>query len=152
MQRICMFAVMIVLPLLLTGCSGNLATHPVAGIVEFEDGTRPEFGDIEFYSPVYKINARGKIQKDGTFTLSTYSENDGAVEGYHEVMIMQQVGNYLIGRSGKRIRHDHGSLIDMKYFDYQTSNLSCEIQQGENEVRLVLKKMKRQTEEGMPIH
>ncbi|MEL7496014.1 MAG: hypothetical protein AAFN77_00285 [Planctomycetota bacterium] len=138
----------------LTACSGNMPTYEVAGVVEFEDGTRPEFGNIEFYSAQFKINARGKIQEDGTFTLSTYSENDGAVVGFHEVVIMQQVGNYLLAKSGgNRIRHDHGSLIDSSYFDYQTSSLSCEIKSDvKNEVRLVVKKLPRQTEDGMPLH
>ena len=134
---------------LLSGCSDNLPTHKVIGSVEFEDGTKPMFGNIEFYSPQYKINARGKIERDGSFTVSTYSEGDGAVVGYHDIVIMQQVGNYLIAKTGSKIKHDHGSLIDLSHFDYQTSGLDCEIKPGSNEVRLVVKKLPRQTPEGL---
>jgi len=138
---------------LMTGCGeGNLATYPVNGFVEFEDGTKPMFGDVEFYSAEHKINARGKIARDGTFDVSTYSDGDGAVLGIHQVVIMQQVGNYLIAKSGSKIKHDHGSLIDTSHFDYRTSGLSCEVKPGENEIRFVLKKMPRQTPEGMPPH
>ena len=142
----------VTLALLLIGCNGNLRTYDVQGVVEFEDGTRPMFGNIEFYSPEFKINARGEITRDGTFTLSTYSENDGAVAGYHEIVVMQQVGNYLIAKSGNKIKHDHGSLIDSKYFDYKTSPLTCEITEGNNEITLIVKKRPRQTDEGMPVH
>ena len=84
------------LAVVLAGCNGNPATHQVNGLVEFEDGTYPKFGDVEFYSPQFKVNARGKIERDGSFTVSTYSDGDGAVAGYHQVVIMQQAGSYLL--------------------------------------------------------
>jgi hypothetical protein len=145
-------ALLILAPaLVLTGCgNGNLPTYPIVGSVEFEDGTIPKFGNIEFYSPEFKINARGSIARDGSFTVSTYSDDDGAVAGKHQVVIMQQVGSYLLAKSDSKIKHDHGSLIHPSHFDYRTSGLSCEITPGENAIRFVLKKMPRQTEDGMP--
>jgi len=134
----------------LIGCGdGNLETHEVSGTVEFADGTKAKFGDVEFYSPQHKINARGKIKRDGTFTVSTFKEGDGAVAGHHEIVIMQQVGSYLLAKLDSKIHHDHGSLIDKKHFDYRTSQLSCEIDAGTNEVHLVVKKLPRQTPDGM---
>ena len=141
--------------LFLAGCAeGNLATYEVAGTVKFQDGTHPKFGDIEFYCPSAQVNARGKIARDGTFTVSTFEPSDGAVEGHHDIIIMQQVGHYLLADSKSTIRHDHGSLIDASYFDYRTSNLSCEIAPGVNEVALVVRKRPRQTKEGtaLPSH
>jgi hypothetical protein len=137
--------------LLMAGCGeGNLPTHEVVGTVEFSDGAKAKFGDIEFYSAEFKINARGKVNRDGTFTVSTFEKGDGAVAGHHEIVIMQQVGNYLLAKRDSKIKHDHGSLIDKKYFDYRTSGLSCEVSEGKNEFRLVVEKMPRQTSDGLP--
>lgn len=133
----------------LVGCNSNLPTYEVAGTVVFEDGTKPKFGDIEFYSPQFEVNAHGKINRDGTFTVTTFQDGDGAVIGYHEIVIMQQVGNYLLAKTDSRIKHDHGSLIDKSHFDYRTSRLDCEIKAGKNEVQLVVKKLPRQTDEGL---
>ena len=136
------------LPLL--GCSGNLPTYEVIGTVEFEDGTCPMFGTIEFFSPEFKINAHGKVNRDGSFTVSTFEDGDGAVLGHHDIVIMQQVGNYLLAKSDIEIDHDHGSLIDKSHFDYRTTGLSCEIKAEKNEVNLIVKKLPRQTKDGMP--
>ena len=136
--------------LLLSGCGdGRPATHKVLGTVEFSDGSAPKFGDVEFYSPQLKINARGKIKRDGTFTVSTFEEGDGAVAGPQQVVIMQQAGSYMLAKTKTLIEHDHGSLIDRKHFDYRTSGLSCEITPGDNQIRLVVKKLPRQTEDGL---
>jgi len=135
--------------LLLSGCNDNLPTHKVLGTVEFSDGKKAMFGNVEFYSDQYKINARGNINRDGTFTVSTYNEGDGAVAGPQKIIIMQQVGNYLLANSNNQIKHDHGSLIDRRYFDYRTSGLECEIEPGDNHIRLVVKKLPRQTKEGL---
>ena len=97
----------------------------------------------------FKINAHGKINRDGTFSVSTYDDGDGAVAGPQKIIIMQQVGNYLNAKSQLKIKHDHGSLIDKKYFDYRKSGLECEIEPGENHVHLVVEKLPRQTEDGM---
>ncbi len=138
----------------LVGCGdGNLPTYEVIGKVEFDDGTHPKFGDIEFYSHKHKVNARGNIDRDGYFTVSTYEEGDGAVEGLHQIVIMQQVGNYLLANTDQQIKHDHGSLIKPSYFDYRTSGLSCEIVPGEkNPVTLIIEKRPDQTSEGMVEH
>ena len=66
-------------------------TYPVKGKLVFEDGTSPRFGEIEFYNAEEKINARGRIERDGTFTVGTFAENDGAVAGTHQIVIIQQV-------------------------------------------------------------
>lgn len=143
------FALLIVSQL--TGCgSGELATHPVEGTVRFEDGTWPMFGDVEFFSVEHKLNARGKINRDGSFTVSTYGEDDGAVAGLHQVMVMQLSGGYLTEKLNDRIKHDHGELIAPSFFDYRTSGLECTILPGNNKVELLVRKNPRQTDEGMP--
>jgi len=134
------------------GCnSGQLATFPVEGSVKFEDGTFPRFGAVEFYNAKHEINARGKIQRDGTFTVGTYGEDDGAVEGTHQIVLIQVTGSYLTAKLADQIKHDHGDLISTTYFDYRTSELECTItSDGPNKVELEVKKNPKQTEDGMP--
>lgn len=147
------FSIALLLPLLgLCGCGNNqLPTHKVNGQVKFKDGTTPKFGDIEFYSPEHKINARGKINRDGSFTVTTYNNNDGAVAGKNQIMIMQLTGSYLTARESTQVTHDHGHLVHSRYNDYRTSGLECTIKEGENNVTLVIERNPNQTEDGLPI-
>ena len=126
--------------LLLSGCSGNLPTYPVEGQVVFEDGSSPMFGQIEFYNEAAKLNARGKINRDGTFTVGTYKENDGAVEGVHKVVIIQNTGSGLEVQLEVFVKHDHGALVDRAYCDYRTSDLTCTIAPTTNRVKLLVRK------------
>ncbi len=133
------------------GCgSDRLPTHPVEGSVRFEDGSKVMFGDIEFYSVDHQLNARGKIGRDGTFTVGTYAKNDGAVAGKHQVIVLQITGDYLTEKLGDQIKHDHGELIDSAFFDYRTSGLECTIVPGRNPVKLTVRKNPRQTDDGLP--
>ncbi len=143
-------AALLILPLMLGCSSDQLPTHPVIGTIQFSDGTHPMFGDIEFYNSQHKINARGKIERDGSFTVGTYTDNDGAVEGKHQIIALQVSGDYLTEKLSDSIKHDHGDLINSSYFDYRTSGLECEIVQGDNQVNLTVRKNPRQTNEGMP--
>jgi hypothetical protein len=74
----------------LAGCGSGLPpTYPVSGKVRFADGAPVTWGSVEFYSPATKLAARGTIQPDGTFQLSTFGDRDGAVAGKHQVTIVQ---------------------------------------------------------------
>src|SRR5690606_587041 len=76
----------------LAGCDGGeFSTAPVSGKVVM-NGQPVTEGNITF-SPIAEGNselsgkpASGDIGSDGTFTLSTYGENDGAVVGKHRVI------------------------------------------------------------------
>lgn len=128
--------------LLLAGCGGE-ATYKVEGKIEFADGTPVMFGDIEFLNRERKLNARGKIKRDGTFTVSTFGRNDGAVEGQHEVTIQQFVTIPLAEHQVTTIHHDHGSLVHEKYRSYEKSDLTVTIERkSPNETVLVVEKMK----------
>ena len=68
------------------GCGRNLPdVAPVAGRVTF--GGKPvEGGTIQFW-PESGVPARGTITPDGSYRLSTFSQDDGAVLGPHTVTI-----------------------------------------------------------------
>lgn len=135
-----------------SGCSNQLATYPVLGQLTFEDGSVPKFGEIEFYHPEHRLNARGKVNRDGSFTVGTFQEGDGAVAGKHQVVILQHVMTPLVAQAvtESEINHDHGRLIHQQYNDYRTSQLECTIVEGENRFEWILKQNPRQTEEGLP--
>jgi len=138
---------------LLWGCSSDqLPVYPVQGTVRFADGTFPKFGEIEFYNAEHKINARGKINRDGSFTVGTNTEDDGAVAGTHQIIVFQVAANYLTEKYTDSIKHDHGALVHTKFFDYRTSGLECQIVPGVNPVDLVVEKLPRQTSDGLPKH
>jgi hypothetical protein len=67
------------------GCQRGPKMAPVAGKVLY-NGKPLEFGSIAFQPPRGQP-AQGDIRSDGTFTLSTYRPNDGAVVGPHKVRI-----------------------------------------------------------------
>ena len=154
LQRRYSIAAKCVLLLLLSqfvGCgSDQLPVYPVDGTVRFEDGSKVMFGNVEFYNAEHRLNARGTINRDGTFEVGTFTENDGAVAGKHKVIIVQVTGNYLTEKLSDDIQHEHGDLISSAYFDYRTSGLECEIEPGRNPVDFVVKKNPRQTEDGLP--
>ena len=125
------------------GCgSGQLSVYPVEGTVVFRNGGSPMFGTIEFYNEEHKINARGKLNRDGKFTLTTYEEGDGAVAGKHEIVIIQIVTETtgLLAKAKTNVVHNHGALVARKYLDYRTSGLACDIKEGPNTIELVVAK------------
>lgn len=71
----------------LAGCAREPMTHPVSGRIVFEKGNLKDWvGEaVEFQSTSEPdTRAFGKINEDGTFTLSTWQEGDalnGAVTG-----------------------------------------------------------------------
>jgi hypothetical protein len=69
------------------GCSGDpgmVTAVPASGTVKF-DGKPLESGSISFV-PEKGRPASGAI-KDGKFTMTTYTENDGAIPGKHAVAV-----------------------------------------------------------------
>lgn len=138
----------------LAGCGdGRLETYPVQGQFKFQDGSVPKFGDVEFYNEQHRLNARGKIGRDGTFTVGTFKEGDGAVAGKHQIVVMQHITSPLTARAltDGEVQHDHGKLLNQAYYDYRTSDLKCEVVPGEeNKFEWTLKLNPKQTPDGTP--
>ena len=78
--------------LCLLGCGGSPATFPAGGRVTYADGAPLDGGAVEFRSLESKprVGARGVIQPDGTFRLTTYLPDDGAVPGNHQALVVPQ--------------------------------------------------------------
>ncbi len=105
-----------VLPVLLSasGC-GSQTFFPVSGKVTYKNGQPVTEGFVIFEPLNQKISARGEIQADGSFRLSTHRENDGAMEGEYKVLIAPPP----LPEEGKPRR----SAIHPKYQDLESTPL-----------------------------
>jgi len=110
------------------GCrGGRLPVAPVQGKVLYR-GNPLEFGGVMF-QPDVGPPAKGKINPDGTFRLTTYREGDGAVIGVHRVRVtcfdIQRPG-YQQAQSEQEAGAGR-SLIPRKYTNFATSGLKVEV-------------------------
>lgn len=125
---------------LLAGCSGNsdqLPTGEVYGKVTYK-GEPLTMGSVTFIPEGTGKAASGEIREDGTFTLSTYSEGDGATIGKHGVMIISERDTSDLPAESAEANVDL-SLIPEKYgMSPQTSGLTAEVKEGDNEINFDL--------------
>lgn len=137
-QRILRFSFLLIL-LTAMGCGNNPRTYRVDGTIEFEDGSPVMFGNIEFLNQEHAVNARGKINRDGTFSLSTYRPNDGAVAGLHKVTVQQFTTIPLTANQDIKIEHDHGLMVADSYRSYDRTELEVTIEKQVNQIKLVVR-------------
>lgn len=110
------------------GCKQNPRVVPVSGTVLYNDKPLP-FGTVLF-QPTNGQVASGQIERDGSFKLSSYADNDGAVPGRHFVSVTCYEGQ----RPGAAAAPKGGEvsmgklLIPVKYTRFGSSGLSAEIQ------------------------
>ena len=126
-------AVLTLSALLATAGCGNDGppTAKVSGTVTL-DGDPLPFGSVVFSPPDGRA-ASGAIQSDGSFTLGTFTDGDGAVLGRHQVAVIARKklddsspGAPMAPRFGP-------SLIPELYSDSATSGLSFEVTaEGDN--------------------
>lgn len=90
------FSVFALAAVCLLGCGGGgssanrLPVFPVHGKVTYKG--QPVVGaDVTFTSEESKKSAFGRTDDEGEYRLTTYSGNDGAVEGKQSVMIMKSL-------------------------------------------------------------
>lgn len=134
-------AVLVLLATIAGACGSNrLPTAPVSGKVQFQQ--QPLRFGIVLFVPNVGPMARGTIDKDGSFRLSTYHPGDGAVVGKHRIQI---ICNESLNPDGpprseedKRERGVGASLVPAKYANYATSGLEFEVTPGSNPCLLEL--------------
>lgn len=118
--------------LLLTGLPGCGRTDrelaPITGKVLY-NGKPLEFGAV-MIEHEYGQPATAAIQPDGTFTMATRGEGEGAVVGKRRV----RIACYEAQGPGGPIDDTLGaSLIPAKYTSFETSGLAVDIKPGGNE-------------------
>jgi len=127
----------ILLALLSSGCSSrDQVTYPVVGTVSLTDGTPVVGGRVSFQlaGDMHAPTATARIDADGTFRLSTYGEEDGALEGEHSVLIRPPNVPRKRGwegqmQRGSKIGAPDVPQIDPRYFSFKSSGLTFTVTQ-----------------------
>jgi len=118
-----------------TGCgrpAHELDTAPVSGRVTFDGKALPQ--GIVYALPSKGRMAKGLIQQDGTFELSTYSDGDGVQVGKHPLIVTALPADELDGPE-KKLRVP----VPRRYARPGTSGLTIDVQAGkDNEIELAL--------------
>ena len=125
----------------LAGCGANkgeFETARVRGKVTY-NGRPLETGSLVFVPVAGGPSAQANLDSSGNYVLGTYSKNDGAVFGEHEVMIVAMTGG-----EGPQEASDPDagmkSLIPSHYGDLKKSGLRVTVQPNiENQINFDLK-------------
>lgn len=121
----------------LLGC-GTQPLYPVSGEILFEDGKRAvelAGGSVECDLIGGRTTARGRIEADGTFRISTYQANDGALPGKYRVLVVPPLP----------VNFDKPpppDLMDRRFRRYATSGLEITVEAKNNEVTLHVERVK----------
>ena len=116
----------------LVGCSdADRQIYPVRGIVRFTDGKALRDGSVEFEIIGQKkaITARGILQPDGSFVLGTFTLDDGALVGKHQVAVISNLNS---GSLHERPGLLQKAVLHEKYRSYQSAGLEFEVKPETN--------------------
>jgi hypothetical protein len=126
MRRLRVGVILLIL-LAVGGCGTPL--YPVRGTVTFEDGTPVSSGGMVIFEKEEGnriVMARGAIQANGSYQLSTYKPEDGAPAGKYRVRLIPPEPDV----DGRKLP---GPTFDRRYRDFKTSELEFEVKAGPNE-------------------
>jgi hypothetical protein len=118
----------------LAGCGSGY--YPVRGKVTLEDGTPVRKGMVVFENAEGTQMARGRIESDGSYRLSTAKPGDGVRPGRYRVAIAA-LDLTDVPDEKKRLP------FDVKYTRHQTSGLEIEVKAGPNDIPIELKRPSR---------
>jgi hypothetical protein len=109
--------------LFLLGCGSGF--YPTRGKVTLEDGSPLTQGMVVFENAEGTSMARGMIQSDGTFELSTGTPGDGVKPGHYRVLV-SALDMTDIPDEQKKLP------FDIKYTRFQTSGLEFDVKSEPN--------------------
>jgi hypothetical protein len=115
--------------LLLPGAAGcGKGLYPVHGKVTFEDGKPFTNGMVVFESAEgpKPVTARGDLQSDGSYQLSTNKPGDGVPAGKYRVLVSPRVD---ISADAP----ERNLPVDRRYTEFATSGLQFEVKPGPND-------------------
>lgn len=124
-------SMLLLLSACLSGCDQNDRLGSVHGVVRL-DGRPVIKGTVRFV-PLAGRAASGEIQEDGTFTLGTFGESDGALVGLHQVAIIAyEAGPVQRTAGGRPPPAVTKPLVPKRYMSPGTSRLSFEVKPDAN--------------------
>ena len=109
------------------GCSVDSGTVPVSGKVVFPDGSPLDHGIIEMRHNSLPQVARGEIDSEGQFSVSTFKPGDGALPGEYQVAVTQLI----IAEDLSFEDHQHGKRLDPRFSRVETSNLTVVVDEDQ---------------------
>lgn len=118
---------------LIAGCGGPAqVVSPVKGRVMYQGKPVP-YGQVMF-QPETGDPARGEIQPDGSYVLTTYAPGDGATIGKNYVRITSIPAQRpeAASQAVKGELSSVGSTIPPKYSHFRTSGIEVVVQAGTN--------------------
>jgi hypothetical protein len=121
--------------LVITGCGGP-RLYPVEGTIEFPDHQAARElagGSVEFDPVDGKASARGIIEADGRFRMSTYQPGDGVLPGTYRVCIQPPLP--ALDRPARRV-------IGRRYEDPLSSGLTVTVKAENNQIVLPVERVK----------
>jgi hypothetical protein len=121
---------------LLSGCGGG--TNPVEGQLVWKDGSPAkelQGSFVLFELSEKQTSARGMIQADGSFRLTTNKPNDGALAGEHTVMVVEVGRQHLGGPDGTALAP---GVMDARFSDPRTSGLKATVRPATNKITLTV--------------
>lgn len=121
-----------------SSCSESAKTYPVEGKVAFNDGAPLTAGVVEFEAEnagSKRPNARGEIQADGTYRLTTFQDGDGAMEGSYRVIVVPErvVISNMSGPPPKMPIHP-------RFMSYDSSGLQFTVKSGPNQFNIAVER------------
>jgi hypothetical protein len=131
----------VLLSAFLGGCGGG-GPYPVEGQVVWEDGSPAKElagSHVVFDLPEKHTSARGIVQADGTFRLTTTKPNDGALAGTYKVVVIE-TRKPLGGPDSDAIAP---GVMDVRFYDPATSGLEATVKAGTNKVTLTVGRARR---------
>ena len=133
------FLVSTLLTAVCCGCGSGI--YPVEGKVVWKDGTpATELAGSQVVFELEEANtsARGTVQPDATFRLTTNTPDDGALPGEHKVLVIE-AARPMLGGSDMITP----GLLDPRYSDPSTSGLTETVKPGINQVTLTVERNKK---------
>ena len=133
-------AAVVVSTALLAGCASG--PYPVEGTVVWADDGTPakelENSQVVFEQPETNTTARGVIQGDATFRMTTLNPDDGAMPGEHKVLIAESQKS--ANKDGTQLMPP---ILDQKYRSTATTDLTVTVAPGKNAATLKLHRIKK---------
>ncbi|WP_437200851.1 hypothetical protein [Planctomicrobium sp. SH664] len=116
--------------LFVAGCGSQLPPMGQVSGKVLLDGTPLSTGSVLFIPEAAGQYAFGTVQKDGTYTLTTFVNGDGALVGRHKIIVSAVKET----KEGEPVI----PLTPSKYSNENTSGLTAQVLEGVNQVDLEL--------------